>query len=265
MPITCPPRLSSGPPELPGLTAASNWISPRSVLPPFAFDRAVEAGDDAGGERAGVAERVPDGVRLVADLAAAAEHRGDDHLGLCAPARARRCRCSGSVDDDGRRRPACRRRTTPGCCRAPSTTWSAVRIAPLRLTITPAPSPVPCSSPSGPSPRSRRATAGSAGTRSPRSRAADCRSSTAFFDDARRRSSGPAPRRAAAPIPSSRRRPRPRRPPPGSRATARADAAGRICCDLPATRRAERAMSVRAPRSGSPSRCYSVPVVRVRL
>ena len=36
IPITCPPRLSSGPPELPGLTAASNWIRPCNVLPSFA-------------------------------------------------------------------------------------------------------------------------------------------------------------------------------------------------------------------------------------
>src|SRR5262245_8996841 len=33
--ITGPPRLSSGPPELPGLTAASNWMRPRKVLPSF--------------------------------------------------------------------------------------------------------------------------------------------------------------------------------------------------------------------------------------
>ena len=28
MPTTWPPRSSSGPPELPGLTAASNWMRP---------------------------------------------------------------------------------------------------------------------------------------------------------------------------------------------------------------------------------------------
>ena len=35
MPTTWPSRLSSGPPELPGLTAASNWIRPLSVWPVF--------------------------------------------------------------------------------------------------------------------------------------------------------------------------------------------------------------------------------------
>ena len=33
MPTTCPARLSSGPPLLPGLIAASVWISPVSVGP----------------------------------------------------------------------------------------------------------------------------------------------------------------------------------------------------------------------------------------
>src|SRR5206468_3589140 len=33
IPTTCARRLSNGPPELPGLTAASNWIRPCSVLP----------------------------------------------------------------------------------------------------------------------------------------------------------------------------------------------------------------------------------------
>ena len=33
MPMTCPSRFSSGPPELPGLTAASTWIRPCSTVP----------------------------------------------------------------------------------------------------------------------------------------------------------------------------------------------------------------------------------------
>ena len=80
IPITCPPRLSSGPPEFPGLTAASNWMSPRSVLPSGVSTVRSRPEMTPERQRAEVAERVPHGVRLVAHLAAAAEHRRDDRL-----------------------------------------------------------------------------------------------------------------------------------------------------------------------------------------
>ena len=78
MPTTCPARLSSGPPELPGLTAASNWMSPVRVCALGDRHRAVQPGHDAGAERVDQAERVPGGVHVVADLHAAAEHRRHD-------------------------------------------------------------------------------------------------------------------------------------------------------------------------------------------
>ena len=45
------------------------------------LDRSLQAGDDPGRQRADEAEGMPDGVRLVADLAGATEHRRDDRLG----------------------------------------------------------------------------------------------------------------------------------------------------------------------------------------
>ena len=47
MPTTRPLESSSGPPELPGLTAASNWISPRTAG--VGLGGSVEAGDDPAG------------------------------------------------------------------------------------------------------------------------------------------------------------------------------------------------------------------------
>ena len=78
IPTTWPWRLTSGPPEFPGLTAASNWISPVRVRPVADLERAVEARDHAGGEAVDQAQRVADREDLVADLNAAAEHGGYD-------------------------------------------------------------------------------------------------------------------------------------------------------------------------------------------
>ena len=71
MPTTWPLRLSSGPPELPGLTAASNWMRPFSVVPPSTGIERFEPGDDAGAQRVDQAERMADGEGGVADLHAA--------------------------------------------------------------------------------------------------------------------------------------------------------------------------------------------------
>ena len=101
MPTTWPSRFSSGPPELPGFTAASNWISPSSSpLPSSRPMRAVESRDDAGGDRVGETERVADREGFVADLHAAAEDRGHDDAREPTRARAPRCRARGR-----RRRP----------------------------------------------------------------------------------------------------------------------------------------------------------------
>ena len=82
MPTTRPSRSSSGPPELPGLTAASTWMRPVCTLLGLGVaERALEPGHDAGAQRAVEPERVADDVRLAADLQGGrvAEHgRHDD-------------------------------------------------------------------------------------------------------------------------------------------------------------------------------------------
>ena len=51
MPITSPPIVISGPPEFPGLAAASNWISPViTCLPSCERKLTVEPGDNTGAE-----------------------------------------------------------------------------------------------------------------------------------------------------------------------------------------------------------------------
>ena len=80
MPATCPRSLISGPPELPGLTAASNWMSPEMSLGARAGQDPVQAGDDTAGGGRGQAERVADRHHVVADREAAAEHRRHHRL-----------------------------------------------------------------------------------------------------------------------------------------------------------------------------------------
>ncbi len=65
MPMTSPRELSSGPPELPGLMAASVWMA-SSMGCPLRADGA-DGGDDAAGERAAEPERVADGIDPLAD------------------------------------------------------------------------------------------------------------------------------------------------------------------------------------------------------
>ena len=69
MPTTWPAALTSGPPELPGLMAASVWIRP-SRETPSAVEAAVLGRDDAAGDGglAAEVEGVADGDHLVADL-----------------------------------------------------------------------------------------------------------------------------------------------------------------------------------------------------
>ena len=51
MPMTWPSRLSSGPPLLPGFTAASNWMRPVEVAVVADLDRPVQRRHDPGGQR----------------------------------------------------------------------------------------------------------------------------------------------------------------------------------------------------------------------
>ena len=80
IPMTRPSRSSSGPPELPGLTAASIWMSPvQDLVAARRLERAVQPGDDAGADRAAEPERAAHGERLAALLdAPLAEHRRDE-------------------------------------------------------------------------------------------------------------------------------------------------------------------------------------------
>ena len=59
MPITSPREETSGPPELPGLSAASVWIT-SSIRRPVRAQRAPEGGDHAGGHGRFKAERIAD-------------------------------------------------------------------------------------------------------------------------------------------------------------------------------------------------------------
>ena len=76
MPISRPLESSSGPPELPGLMAASVWMTPWMGMPDQTLDLATEAADDAGGERVVEAERAADGEHLLAhrEVVRAADH-----------------------------------------------------------------------------------------------------------------------------------------------------------------------------------------------
>ena len=141
MPTTCPARLSSGPPLLPGLTAASNWMSPDSVVPLPRSDARSVADTTPAVRLCGEAERVADGEDRVADRRRPRHHRGHHHLGQPVRRRARRCR-SPACSPSGSPRPWCRRRTRAGSGWRRRTTCSAVSTAPAALMTTPLPSRV---------------------------------------------------------------------------------------------------------------------------
>ena len=65
MPMTSPGEETSAPPELPGLSAASVWIT-SSISRPGGAQRAAERGDHAGRDRRLEAERIADGDRDLA-------------------------------------------------------------------------------------------------------------------------------------------------------------------------------------------------------
>ena len=68
IPITWPSASISGPPELPGLIAASVWITCEIEKPFGRLDLALQGGDDAAGDGAVEAERVADRDHRVADF-----------------------------------------------------------------------------------------------------------------------------------------------------------------------------------------------------
>ena len=68
IPITSPAALISGPPELPGLIAASVWITSVIEKPFGRLDLALQGRDDAAGHGAVEAEGVADRDHRVADF-----------------------------------------------------------------------------------------------------------------------------------------------------------------------------------------------------
>ena len=68
IPITWPSASISGPPELPGLIAASVWITLRDREAVGGLDLALQRRDDAAGDGAVEAERVADRDHRVADF-----------------------------------------------------------------------------------------------------------------------------------------------------------------------------------------------------
>ena len=112
----------AAPPELPGLSAASVWITSSIEAAGAAAQRAAEGGDDAGGHGRLEAERVADRdgdlaraqVRAVAERAAArpaASARSDGEVGV------------GVAAEHARLAPRGRRRSGRATSRAPATTW----------------------------------------------------------------------------------------------------------------------------------------------
>ena len=115
MPTTSPSSVTSGPPELPGFAAASNWIRlVSSRLPSGERNSRLQAGDDARRDRRADAEREADGDDLVAQREVLrGAHRGGarDRRGPSSPG-ARRDRVPAACRRRSLRTPG-RRRTSP--------------------------------------------------------------------------------------------------------------------------------------------------------
>ena len=77
MPITSPREDTSGPPELPGLSAASVWMTSSIMRPGGRAQRAPQRGNHARGHRGLEAKRIADGDRELAapQLLGVAERR----------------------------------------------------------------------------------------------------------------------------------------------------------------------------------------------
>ena len=81
MPIISPLELRRGPPELPGLMAASVWIMSRMMVV-FVLIGPAEGRDDAVGQGAVEAEGIADGQDLLPDLEPGRIAEGDGLQGL---------------------------------------------------------------------------------------------------------------------------------------------------------------------------------------
>ena len=141
-PMSRPALSRSGPPELPGLIAASVWMTFWIVRPVIALDRAPERAHDARRERLVEAERVSDREDLLAHLQVPARADEDGR-----ELRLRR------ADPAGRRGPcpARRRRPSPSSPSGPRAsrranrefriTWKFVTTCPCRSHTKPEPAP----------------------------------------------------------------------------------------------------------------------------
>ena len=150
MPTTAPVMSTSGPPELPGLIAASVWIAGYVVELPCVVgadvDRAVQRADDAAGDGRVEAERRADRDDALADaeVGRLADRRrrevgdagGLDHRGVGERVGAEDLGVGAGAVVEGRPERA--------AARAPSTTWLLVRMVPSAVRMMPEPDPVPC-------------------------------------------------------------------------------------------------------------------------
>ena len=115
MPTTSPAAVTSGPPEFPGLSAASVWMTLSISRPGARAQRAAERADDPGGDRALKAERVADRDHQLADpqLARIAEPGEGGRLAV----EAQHGKIGvGVVADQMRRERCAHRETSPGSC-----------------------------------------------------------------------------------------------------------------------------------------------------
>ena len=138
-PITSPRELTSGPPELPGLSAASVCSTSSISRPDCARSERPSADHHAGRDRGVEAERVADGDRDLADAQRARSRRapqparavrGDAH------ARPGRCPDRRPPASAGTRRPSA---STTAILVAPCTTWLLVSTKPSGVNTKPEP------------------------------------------------------------------------------------------------------------------------------
>jgi len=140
MPTTSPCEDTSGPPELPGLRAASVWITSSISRPDWARSERPKRRDHAGGDRGLETKRVADGDDELTTLEplGIAESCGGSVSGLSMRTSARSVSGSSPTTRAERLRPS----TVVTLTRvAPPTTWLLVSTSPSGATITPEPVP----------------------------------------------------------------------------------------------------------------------------
>ena len=142
----------SGPPELPGLIAASVWIAGKTVAGSverlaLRRDRTVQRADDAGGDGALETERRTDGDDLLADgqvVGVAERRRGEVVLTSSAWITARSVSGSRPTMVAFAVVPSLKLTASSPPSAAISTTWLLVRIWPSSVKMMPEPEPLPC-------------------------------------------------------------------------------------------------------------------------